>query len=950
MPWLNIGCSIAKASGLGHDIGKTTQDFQNKINPKIKSASQSDPVRHELVSTAIVHKMLNGKQWSDAWADLDAEELCRSNHLPDSNKMPDFVSFIQNGIASYRDAILFSIATHHKLFFSNIDHSKILNMDNHINGQASKISITLSKRDSRAVNKIAEHLAEYILRKELDLKSVDSTADFWYGISVVTRAALILADHKVSARKPDDLTSVEFTQRSEALHNEECFANTLDEHYNQPLAYHLEHVSTEAASILRNMVLFDPPGLSEDTVEKITSRAEGRFEWQNVAACALTPDVPTLVFNVAATGSGKTIMNARAVAVLAGEKPLRLSVVLNLRSLTLQTGDSYKQDLGVGFDELSVITGSSVTRKLHDYEKADELNSNKDHDEIDDYEESLAEDYQHEAPAWINANCKNNAQKAIVMTPMLVSTIDYLIFAGDPGKQAKHAFALLRLMHSDLIIDEIDGYDPKPLMAVLRLIKLSAMFGRNVIVSSATMPKLIAEQVFNSYQAGFAVYKAMCADQHDFSAVIIDDAISPQKILPADDFSTVYQQHIASMMAHIGKGKVTKKAEIIRFVKTETGLFSAIYHSIDVMHRRHSWRPPNDDDFRISFGLIRVANIKNAVKLANKIKNNAVKNKTGVKVCCYHSRHFVIQRYFIEKSLNKLLNRKNKENPNQHILESEEIRNIINQHKAGGLKDLKIIVVATPVEEVGRDHDFDWAIIDPSSAQSLVQTAGRVNRHRLVEVLQPNIGILQFNFKEILNDKCGHCFVHPGYEAEISNSRGKSTHPSHDLAELLNETHLSERFDADIRFCTRNQHLLSEYDNNSIQATLNEHIDHINSNISPEWIGKGIYDKTPLRENDNEKSIYYDPVEKKWYESVFDSKGNLTINDVGYIEIDKCLSGLFTKSIDELKIAADEIGISFKEAFSVSVPNNQKKDSKIEITDKKYLLDQFGCYEIKAGN
>ncbi len=56
-------------------------------------------------------------------------------------------------------------------------------------------------------------------------------------------------------------------------------------------------------------------------------------------------------------------------------------------------------------------------------------------------------------------------------------------------------------------------------------------------------------------------------------------------------------------------------------------------------------------------------------------------------------------------------------------------------------------MIATPVEEVGRDHDFDWAIIDASSVQSIVQTAGRVNRHRLEKVQQPNIMIPQWNYR-----------------------------------------------------------------------------------------------------------------------------------------------------------------------------------------------------------
>lgn len=58
---------------------------------------------------------------------------------------------------------------------------------------------------------------------------------------------------------------------------------------------------------------------------------------------------------------------------------------------------------------------------------------------------------------------------------LLVSTIDYLIAAGEPHKQGHHVKALLRLISSDLILDEIDGYDPKALIAVLRLVQPSAI-------------------------------------------------------------------------------------------------------------------------------------------------------------------------------------------------------------------------------------------------------------------------------------------------------------------------------------------------------------------------------------------------------------------------------------------------------------------------------------------
>ena len=946
LPWLNIGCSMAKASGKTHDVGKATRDFQDKIDQDIQSLSQSDPIRHELISTAIMHKMLNGKSWDEAWKDLITDDLYKSIHMPPNKKdMPDFVSFIQRGISSYRDAMLFCVATHHKLFFAEKNSPKLLNMDSHINETSGNIKVLISDRDSIDVRKIAEQTASYILRKELELKSTKYSPDFWYGLSIITRAALILADHKVSSRKPEDMSSAEFSHRKTALENKACFANTNDGQYNQPLSYHLEHVGIEATSILRNMALFDPPGLSEDAVEKITHRSQGRFEWQNIAASILTPNVPTLVFNVAATGSGKTIMNTRLAAVLAGDKSLRVSVVLNLRSLTLQTGDAYKYDLGVGYDELAVITGSHVTRKLHEYERADELNSKNlidESDEVEDFEETLAEDYQYEVPAWIDKSCKNNAQKAIVMAPLLVSTIDYLIFSGDPGKQAKHSLALLRLMHSDLIIDEIDSYEPTAFVAVLRMIKISAQFGRNVIVSSATMTKLIAEQVIASYQAGFTVYKAMNDHLGDFHTVIIDDSIAPQLISAIDDFGMIYEDHIKKMMAQLCLGVITKKAEILRFDKTETGLFTAINQGIESMHARHAWQLTEDDGFKVSVGLIRVANIKNAAKLANKIKNNS-----GVKVCCYHARHFVIQRHTIERNLNKILNRKDKVSPNKHIIEHEEIRQIINEHKSAGILELKIIVVATPVEEVGRDHDFDWAIIDPSSAQSIVQTAGRVNRHRLVEIFTPNVAILQFNFREVLEASKKHCFVYPGNETGAT--RG-STHPRHDLTELLDEESIKERFDADVRFCTRHTHLLSAYDNAAIKLTLDKQIDHIKSNISPEWMGKSIYDNTQLRErSDQQTIIYYDPDKEIWFEPVFGKERMPTEHqiDKGRFEVAKKTSaGLFTKSIEDLNSDAEDMGISTKDAFSISVRVYHKKDDAGNYT-KIYgdnVLNRFGCY------
>jgi len=57
----------------------------------------------------------------------------------------------------------------------------------------------------------------------------------------------------------------------------------------------------------------------------------------------------------------------------------------------------------------------------------------------------------------------------------------------------------MRLMSSDLVIDEIDDFDDKDLIAIGRLIHLAGMLGRKVMISSATIPPDLAEGYFNVY-------------------------------------------------------------------------------------------------------------------------------------------------------------------------------------------------------------------------------------------------------------------------------------------------------------------------------------------------------------------------------------------------------------------------------------------------------------------
>ena len=71
---------------------------------------------------------------------------------------------------------------------------------------------------------------------------------------------------------------------------------------------------------------------------------------------------------MASTGCGKTLANARiAHALAAPQHGMRLTYALGLRTLTLQTGRSYRQDLHLGEDELAIRVGGSASRALFDY-------------------------------------------------------------------------------------------------------------------------------------------------------------------------------------------------------------------------------------------------------------------------------------------------------------------------------------------------------------------------------------------------------------------------------------------------------------------------------------------------------------------------------------------------------------------------------------------------------
>jgi CRISPR-associated endonuclease/helicase Cas3 len=121
------------------------------------------------------------------------------------------------------------------------------------------------------------------------------------------------------------------------------------------------------------------------------------------------------------------------------------------------------------------------------------------------------------------------------------------------------------------------------------------------------------------------------------------------------------------------------------------------------------------------------------------------------------------------------------------IFKDKALRAILDD---GAETDHIFLVLASPVAEVGRDHDYDWAIVEPPSMRSIIQIAGRVRRHRPGAVEQANIVLLNQNLRALTDAVGEPAFKWPGFESKTifgpNDAREKRyLLKSHELKKLL---------------------------------------------------------------------------------------------------------------------------------------------------------------------
>jgi hypothetical protein len=178
-------------------------------------------------------------------------------------------------------------------------------------------------------------------------------------------------------------------------------------------------------------------------------------------------------------------------------------------------------------------------------------------------------------------------------------------------------------------------------------------------------------------------------------------------------------------------------------------------------------------------------------------------------------------------------------------------------NKIGNNSNTTFIVIATPIEETGRDHSFNWGIGEVSSSMSLVQWAGRINRHNPITISKPNIHVLRFNFKAMRSkhseeDHNEPIYIYPGLEKEEAiehNDVERLTHPDHDLKKLFNWEKDILVINASLRFNS----YFAECDDVSISYDLSMAEDvFFGTEATTQVFGKYAYNKYSLRDSNDD--------------------------------------------------------------------------------------------------
>lgn len=795
---LMIIMALTRAAALFHDFGKSCDFFQKALTAKNRN---KNPFRHEWVSVRLFQAFVTDETdegWLRRLAEIDA-----GNSIPgiiqteilDRLKTDPIKDLASNAtplesLPPVAKAVCWLILSHHRLPSDGRDIAPVPDrMSHQWNQAASGATATDQASCFRFSKGLPIESASWRKNAALAGKRLLALLPTLPEAPVLdpylihhARLCLMLADHIYSSGPAVPQNGdVDYPLYANTCAPGGGLKQRLDEHLVgvsrqvKRIAFSLPRLGRDLPCLSRHK------GFSRRTCDK-------RFAWQNKAfelAVGVRQKAANRGFfgvNMASTGTGKTLANARIMYGLGDPvRGVRFTVALGLRSLTLQTGREYRRHFRLGDDALAIQVGGGIAIKTL-FERNQDEDSTGRFGDSDGYVcyDGIVPDAS--IYGWM---LKHPAFTKLLSAPILVTTVDHLAPATESLRGGRQIAPMLRLANSDLILDEPDDFDLADLPALARLVHWAGLLGSRILLSSATLPPAIVEGLFSAYLAGRTVYAQHRGIAGAVGGVVCAWFDEKERETSAhaepETFSTAHALFTGKRARHLAKDEIRRRARIIDFPETSNvvdpgagdtaGLLAeTIRKHLPQIHSENATVDPVSGA-QVSFGLVRMANIHPLIAVARALLEMPAPSGFRIHLCCYHAKHLLVVRSCIEAMLDSCLDRKDPLVVFQHPQVRSALKNYDEPNQI-------FLVLASPVAEVGRDHDYDWAIVEPSSMRSIIQLAGRIRRHRPERWDRDNVYLLERNLRSI-REPGNPAFTKPGFE--------NKNHPlsSHSLKTLL---------------------------------------------------------------------------------------------------------------------------------------------------------------------